>query len=558
MRKLKSTENTNKNLITALYCRLSQEDERLGESLSIGNQRLMLQKYAEEHRFPNIQFYVDDGFSGADFNRPDFKRLMTDVECGKVGIVIVKDQSRLGRDYLQTGMLMEITFPQFDVRFIAINDGVDSENGVSDFSGIKNYFNDFYARDTSRKIRAVQRAKGERGERVGTTIPYGYMKNPDNPKQYIPNPETAPIVKRIFEMYANGIGIVKICDRLSKEQIVSPSVYAFKATCSRSGNPDLTRPYHWAQTTVRKMLVNQEYIGDTINFKTYSKSNKLKKRLKNDPENILIFENTHEAIVDRKTFELVQKHFAGRKRPDTQGEMDKYAGYLFCGECGKRLYLHRGKTIKPENNAFQCAGFQRRTTDCTAHYIRENVLDQIVLHNLKMVTDYAREQPEEFYAMATQNGEAEAKKFYKTAEREKAQIEKRIKELDNIIRCLYEDRVCGRILPERYDVMASGYEQEQSELRQELKSITERIDQMDMREMCIREFIDKAKFYIEMPKLTPELLRVFIRRIEVYEKLEKYSRTCGNPIVIHYAFQLPEQNGMPALEQVMRPTQQTA
>lgn len=278
MRKLKSTENTNKNLITALYCRLSQEDERLGESLSIENQRLMLQRYAEEHHFPNIQFYVDDGFSGADFNRPSFKRMMVDVECGKVGIVIVKDQSRLGRDYLQTGMLMEITFPQYDVRFIAINDGVDSENGVSDFSGIKNYFNDFYARDTSRKIRAVQKAKGERGERVGTTIPYGYMKDPDNPKQFIPNPETAPIVKRIFEMYASGIGIVKICDKLSKEQILSPSVYAFKTTGSKSGNPDLTRPYHWAQTTVRKMLANQEYAGDTVNFKTYSKSNKLKKR----------------------------------------------------------------------------------------------------------------------------------------------------------------------------------------------------------------------------------------------------------------------------------------
>lgn len=558
MRKLKSTENTNKNLITALYCRLSQEDERLGESLSIENQRLMLQKYAEEHCFPNIQFYVDDGFSGADFNRPDFKRMMNDVECGKVGIVIVKDQSRLGRDYLQTGMLKEITFPQYDVRFIAINDGVDSANGVSDFSGIKNYFNDFYARDTSRKIRAVQRAKGERGERVGTTIPYGYMKNPDNPKQFIPNPKTAPIVKRIFEMYANGIGIVKICDRLSKEQILSPSVYAFKVTGSRSGNPDLTRPYHWAQTTVRKMLANQEYAGDTVNFKTYSKSNKLKKRLKNDPENILIFENTHEAIVDRKTFDLVQKHFAGRKRPDKQGEMDKYAGYLFCGDCGKRLYLHRGKTIRPENNAFQCAGFQRRTTDCTAHYIREKVLDQIVLHNLKTVTAFAREQPEEFYAMATQKGEAEAKKFYKTAEREKAQIEKRIKELDNIIRCLYEDRVCGRISPERYDVMSGGYEQEQAELRQALKSITERINQMDMREMCIREFMDRAKSYMEMPKLTPELLRVFIRRIEVHEKLEKYSRTCGNPIVIHYAFQLPEQNGMPALEQAICPIQQTA
>lgn len=554
---MKSTENTN-NLITALYCRLSQEDELQGESNSITNQKLILQKYAEEHRFPNIQFYVDDGYSGANFNRPDFKRMMADVECGKVGIVIVKDQSRLGRDYLQTGMLMEITFPQFDVRFIAINDGVDSENGVSDFSGIKNYFNDFYARDTSRKIRAVLKSKGERGDRVSTATPYGYMRNPENKKELLPDPETAPIVKRIFEMCANGMGVTKICDTLTREKVLAPSVYMFQRTGSKIGHPDLTRPYHWAQTTVRSILENREYAGDTVNFKTYSKSNKLKKRLKNAPENILIFENTHEAIVSRKLFDLVQKHFDGRKRPDVQGEVDKYAGYLFCGDCGKRLYLHRGKTVKPENNAFQCSGFQRRTTECTAHYIRESVLDTIVLHNLQTVTAFAREQPEEFYAMATRNGEAEADKFYKAAEREKIQIEKRIKELDNIIRCLYEDRVCGRLSPERYDVMASGYEQEQAELKQELQSITKRIDEMGMREMCIREFIAKAKEYLEMPKLTPELLRVFIRRIEVYEKLEKYSRNCGNPIVIHYAFQLPEQNGMPAIEKVMQPATMSA
>lgn len=554
---MKSTENTN-NLITALYCRLSQEDELQGESNSITNQKLILQKYAEEHRFPNIQFYVDDGYSGANFNRPDFKRMMADVECGKVGIVIVKDQSRLGRDYLQTGMLMEITFPQFDVRFIAINDGVDSENGISDFSGIKNYFNDFYARDTSRKIRAVLKSKGERGDRVSTATPYGYMRNPENKKELLPDPETAPIVKRIFEMCANGMGVTKICDTLTREKVLAPSVYMFQRTGSKIGHPDLTRPYHWAQTTVRSILENREYAGDTVNFKTYSKSNKLKKRLKNAPENILIFENTHEAIVSRKLFDLVQKHFDGRKRPDVQGEVDKYAGYLFCGDCGKRLYLHRGKTVKPENNAFQCGGFQRRTTECTAHYIRESVLDTIVLHNLQTVTAFAREQPEEFYAMATRNGEAEADKFYKAAEREKIQIEKRIKELDNIIRCLYEDRVCGRLSPERYDVMASGYEQEQAELKQELQSITKRIDEMGMREMCIREFIAKAKEYLEMPKLTPELLRVFIRRIEVYEKLEKYSRNCGNPIVIHYAFQLPEQNGMPAIEKVMQPATMSA
>ena len=457
---MKSTES--KNLITAIYCRLSQEDDLQGESNSIKNQKLILQQYAEQHRFPNIHFYVDDGYSGANFNRPDFKRMINDIEHSKVGIVIVKDQSRLGRDYLQTGMLMEITFPQYDVRFIAVNDGVDSANGVSDFSGIKNHFNDFYARDTSRKIRAVQRAKGERGERVGTTVPYGYMKDPDNPKQYIPDPETAPVVKRIFEMYAQGIGIVKICDRLSAEKITCPSVYAFKKSGNKSGNPDLSRPYHWAQNTVRKMLSNQEYVGDTVNFKTYSKSNKLKKRLKNDPENILIFKDTHEAIIDRKTFEIVQRHFAGRKRPDKQGEMDKYAGFLFCGECGKRLYLHRGKTVKPENNNFQCGGFQRRTTDCTAHYIRESVLDTIVLHNLRTVTAFARDNPDEFYAIATQNGEEEAERFYRNAKIQKEQLEKRIQDLGNIIRCLYEDRVSGRITPERYDSMANGYEQEQA------------------------------------------------------------------------------------------------
>lgn len=553
---MKTTE-MNKNLITALYCRLSQEDEQQGESNSITNQKLILQKYAEEHRFPNIRFYIDDGYSGANFNRPDFKRMMSDVENGKVGIVIVKDQSRLGRDYLQTGMLMEITFHQYDVRFIAVNDGVDSINGGSDFSGIKKYFNDFYARDTSRKIRAVQKAKGERGERVGTTIPYGYLKNPEykgNQKEHpllIVDPEAAPIVKRIFDMYASGIGIVKICDILSKEKIISPSVYIFQRTGGRIGKPNLTRPYHWAQNSVRKMLSNQEYVGDTVNFKTYTKSNKLKKRLKNSPENILVFRDTHEAIIDRKTFEIVQRHFAGRKRPDKQGEMDKYAGYLFCGECGQRLYLHRSKAFDESKNNFMSGGYQSRTTDCTSHYIRESVLDEIVLRNLRQVTEFAREHAEEFYAMATANGEAEAERFYKAAEREKQQLEKCIKELDNIIRCLYEDRVCGRITPERYDTMASGYEQEQTTLKEKLIAVNNGISEMDMRDSCIREFIAKAKQYIEMPKLTPELLRVFIRKIEVFEKMEKYSRKVGNLINIHYAFQLPEQDGMPILKMLL-------
>ena len=531
---------SNHNLTTALYTRLSQEDLLQGESNSIRNQKLILQKYADDHGFHNCQFYVDDGYSGADFNRPDFKRMMADIESGRIGTVIVKDQSRLGRDYLQTGMLMEITFPQYDVRFIAINDGVDSANGVSDFSGIKNYFNDFYARDTSRKIRAVIKAKGERGERISTATPYGFMRDPENPKKLIPDPETAPIVQRIFEMRVNGMGVVKICDTLSREKIINPGLYMFRRSGNRSGQPNPDRPYHWAQNTVRKILANREYVGDTVNFKTYSKSNKLKKRLNNAPENILIFENTHEAIVDRKTFDLVQKHFAGRKRPDIQGEVDKFAGYVYCGECGKRLYLHRGKTIKPENNHFQCGGFQSRTTDCTAHYIRESVLEEIVLADLRKMTALAREQPEEFYRMAMANGEEEARKFYDTATRQQNKLNARIKDLDNIIRCLYEDRVCGRITLERYDTMAGSYEQEQAELKLELESISAQISEINLREKYVRDFMENARTYIEMPKLTPELLRVFIHRIDVYEKEEKYSRTCGNTIMIHYTFKVAQ------------------
>ena len=548
---MKSNHN---NLITALYTRLSQEDLLQGESNSIRNQKLILQKYADDHGFRNCQFYVDDGYSGADFNRPDFKRMMADIEAGKVGTVIVKDQSRLGRDYLQTGMLMEITFPQYDVRFIAINDGVDSANGVSDFSGIKNYFNDFYARDTSRKIRAVQKAKGERGEHLGTTIPYGYFKNPEyngNQKEHpymVVDPEAAAVVKRIFKMYANDIGIVKICDTLCAEKVTCPSVYLFQITGSRAAHPDLNRPYHWGHTSVRRILGNREYVGDTVNFRTYSKSNKLKKRLQNSPENILIFENTHEAIIDRKTFDLVQKHFAGRKRPDIQGEVDKFAGYVYCGECGKRLYLHRGKTIKPENNHFQCGGFQSRTTDCTAHYIRESVLEEIVLTDLRRMTMLAREQPEEFYKMAMENGEEEARKFYDTVTRQQNKLNARIKDLDNIIRCLYEDRVCGRITPERYDIMAGIYEQEQSELKLELETISAQISEMDLREKYVKDFIENARTYIEMPKLTPELLRVFIHRIDVYEKEEKYSRTCGNTIMIHYTFKVDQSKTATAIK----------
>ena len=405
---------SDQNLITALYCRLSQEDMREGESLSIENQKLMLKDFADKNGFRNCKYYIDDGFSGVNKNRPEYVHMLKDVENGLVGTVIVKDQSRLGRDHLETDKLMEIVFPAYDVRFIAVTDGVDSANGFNEMTGIKNYFNDFYARDTSKKIRAVFKAKGERGERVGTSIPYGYMKNFDNPKQLIPDPVAAPVVRTIYELCADVKETRAICGYLEEHEIESPGVYEFHPKGTKNKHPDLEHPYLWTQSTVRDMLSNRIYCGDTVNFSTYSKSNKLKKRIKNDPENILVFENTHEPIVSRELFERVQKHYEGRKRPDRQGDTDKYAGYIYCADCGAKLYLHRGKSIKPENNYYQCGGYQTKGGRyCTAHGIKANVLDSLVLKQLRDITAYVRNDPQQSYEMAMQDGEKEAQKLRK-------------------------------------------------------------------------------------------------------------------------------------------------
>ena len=362
------------------------------------------------------------------------------------------------------------------------------------------------------------------------------MKDPNDPKKIIPDPEAAAVVKRIFEMYASGKGAVKICDVFAQEKVLSPSAYLFRKTGRRTGNADPDKPFHWVQSTVRDMLSNQIYCGDTVNFKTYSKSYKLKKSIKNKPENMLIFKDTHEAIIDRKTFELVQKHFAGRKRPDKQGEMDKYAGYLYCGECGSRLYLHRAKSLKSSQNNFMCGGYQTRSTDCTSHYIREIELDRIVLTELRNMIAYAKSNSEQIYKAAMQNGEQEAKKQMKAAEKEKADLTARISQLDRIINVLYEDRVIGRLSPERYDQLSAKYEEEQAEIKAKLADIESRIDRQKLREICIRSFIKSANRYVDMPKLTPELLRTFIKRIEIYEKEQRFSRTTGNKIDIYFTF----------------------
>ena len=487
----------------------------------------MLKEYADKNGFRNCQYYIDDGYSGVDNTRPEYVHMLSDVENGLVGTVIVKDQSRLGRDHLETDRLMELVFPAYDVRFIAVTDNVDSANGFNEMSGIKKLFNDMYARDCSKKIRAVQRAKGERGERVGTTTPYGYMK--DENKHLIPNPETAPIVKRIFEMSAEGKGVRKICDILTAEEVLTPSAYGAR----KYGKQKTSSPYRWSLKTVREMLKNRIYCGDTVNFSTYTKSYKLKKTLKNEPENMLIFDNTHEAIISRKLFDVVQKHYEGRKKSDKFGETDKYAGYLYCAECGSKLYLHRARTLDPKKNNYMCGGYQSRVTDCTSHYIREKALDAIVLMYLNRVVALARDHSEEFYRMSLENGEAEAQKQLKENEKLRSEYETKITQLDNAIQLLFMDRSNGKITDERYDILSANFEKEQSELKAKLNALDSQLDKMKVREKRVREFINNAKQYTEIHRLTPEILKSFIGRIEVYEKAVKHSRTCGNRIVIY-------------------------
>ena len=474
------------------------------------------------------------------FDRPAFQEMISDMEDGQIQTIITKDLSRLGRDYLKTGTYIELIFPQNNVRYIAINDGVDSDKSLDEFVGLRNYFNDFYARDISKKIRAAQKAKAERGERLASNPPYGYMKNPDNPKEIIPNPETAPVVKKIFELYASGTGARKICAILQDKKIVTPSVYTFQKTGSMMAHPNLAMPYAWHQTTIRQILSNQDYIGNTVNHKTWTKSNKLKKVLRTPKENLLIFENTHEPIIEKHLFETVQKHFEGRKKPSPTGEMDKYAGYLYCADCGSRLYLHRHQQETTKNDFF-CGGYQTfGKTYCSAHYIREKVLDAIVLESIRRILRFAKEETDAFYQMAAEKGEKEAEKQYQTMKTEITQKELRISEIDTIIQCLYEDRTSGRITAERYEMLSGKYENEQKNLKGELENLKIKVGDTEMKEKFIQDFLDKARKYTDVTEVTPEILHQFVRKIYVHEKRQKYSRTEGNLIEIEYTFEQPK------------------
>ena len=515
-----SSAATKKNdKITALYCRLSRDDELQGDSNSIKNQKAILQKYADDNGFTDTAFFVDDGYSGTNFDRPDWQRLMGLVDEGKVGTIIVKDMSRLGRDYLKVGMYTEMVFPNADVRFIAINNGVDSANQAeNDMTPFINIFNEFYAKDTSRKIRSVFKAKGQAGKPLCTNPPYGYVKDPEDKLHWIVDEEAAGNVREVFRLCVQGYGVSQIANEMSKRHVLNSTAYAKANGRQIADNRSDTENYEWTSSTVSHMLSRPEYLGHTVNFKTYRKSYKQKKKLKNDPSEWQIFENTHEAIIDQETYDIVQRIRDGRRRVTPMGEMPLLSGMVFCADCGAKLYQvrHRGWTHEQEHMV--CATYRKKGKEiCSSHQIRNCVLEELLLDGVRSVTAFARDHEDEFVEMVTKKKRAEVDRSLRDGKRELEQAQTRIRKLDEIIQHLYEDNLEGKINDERFVKLSENYENEQNTLEarvSELRSLSASEQEANVN---VGRFLDLVRRYTDIRELTAEIIREFVERIYVHQ-----------------------------------------
>ena len=519
---------------TALYCRLSQDDGIEGDSNSIQNQKAILQKFAEDHHFPSPYFYVDDGFSGGNFQRPAFQQMISDMENGEIGIIVTKDLSRLGRNQLHTGLYIEERFPMFGVRYIAINDNVDTDSSESnDLMPFKNLFNEWFIRDTSRKIRAVLKAKAERGERLGSRAPYGYRKAPDT-KKLIVDEEAAAIVRRIFAMCASGSGPSQIARILKKEQILTPTMYAYTRYGITHTCLDTAHPYNWSDSAIANLLENEIYLGNTVNMKHSSRSYKDKRRVEHPREECMVFENTHPALITREVWDIVQRVRKNKRRLTKMEEQNKYSGLVFCADCGSNMVLHRAHTMSASYNHFTCRTYKKDWEACTGHYIRECVLDEVVLEDLRRVTAMARERPEEFAAYIGSRQSAEIQREIRRQEKELAAMRKRKAELDAIFKKLYEDSVLSRITTEQFQMLSSSYTEEQNQIAAGIPQKEADIQRLRETVSGTDGFLDKAKRYMDITELTPELLRLFIEKIVVHEKEVKWSKHAPQTVEIYY------------------------
>ena len=539
----------------ALYCRLSRDDNMDSESNSIQNQRKILQKAAKDKGYTDTVFFVDDGITGTTMKRPGFQKMLTAIEAGYISAVFVKDLSRLGRNYIEVGKLTEEFFPLHDIRLVAVSDGVDSDEGEDDFTPFKNIMNEYYAKDISKKRRIVNKMKGNAGVPLSPP-PYGYIKNPDDPRFWIVEPEAAEVVRRIYCMALEGYGLAEIAARLAADGVVNPTYYWRSRGTSRGGSKSTVEPTKWGHTTVKKILTLQEYCGDVINFKSYSKSYKMKKRIENPEENRAIFLNVHEAIIDRQTWEKVQALQKGtrRKKPTVTQEPSVFSGLLKCPECGGNLNFHFNQN-NHDIKFFSCQNHNSGYRKCSkTHYIRLDFLEQVVLYEVKRLACFASEYENDFIKAMIGRSAKVAENTALRKQRELDALTARDRELDMLFERLYEDNVAGKIDDARFAKMSKRYEQEQGENAKKIKALRLELKKDESKRMDIDDFLETVRRYTDATTITKRMVAELIDHIEVYHA-EKQDGVTNQRVVIYYncigAFDVPDRRKIPEADIIM-------
>ena len=549
---MRQSNNRKSRDVTAfLYERLSRDDNLEGESYSIGNQKKLLTKMAKEKGYTNLVHFLDDGISGVTMDRPGFNDMMEQLAAGKAAAVFVKDLSRLGRNYIEVGRLTEEFFPEHDIRLVAVSDNIDTAEGENELAPIRNLFNEWYARDISKKRRISNKIKGNAGEPMGQP-PYGYIKDPDNPKRWIVDEEAAQVVRRIYSMTLEGYGTEQIAASLEQDGILTPRAYWLKKGIKRPGKGKEQPPTKWNSSSVTKILSLQEYCGDILNFKTYSKSYKNKKRLENDRENWVIFKDVHEPIIERAIFEQVQqKRGKIRKRRTHEGERNMFSGLLVCADCGHNLHFHFNQG-NPDIKYFNCSNYKGNRGSCTStHYVRVDFLEQVVLGEIRRLTKFASQFEDEFVKAVIGHSQQAEATDRKLKEKELKALQARDEELDGLFERIYEDNVSGKLSDDRFARMSRRYEEEQKELAEKIKALRAEIDKQSSQSMTTDMFISLVRKYTRARKLTPRMLNELIEKIEVFNA-EKIDGVWEQRLRIHYncvgVIEIPELIPLPAPE----------
>lgn len=532
------SKNKNQIGITALYCRLSRDDGTESESNSIGNQKKLLSQKAKEMGLTDTKYYVDDGYTGTNFNRPGFQQLIDDIEIGLVSAVMVKDLSRLGRDYVSVGNYTDSYFPEHNIRFIAVNDAIDSDEGESEIAPFKNILNEMYARDISKKIRSSHRLRGSMGEPLSQP-PYGYMKSPENKKKWIIDPEAATVVKSIFKMCLDGKGNETIARELQENEVLIPMAYWRSKGLNRGGKKTQTNPYKWCKTTIQKIISQQEYCGDIINFKTYSKSFKNKRRIENSKENWAVFKDVNEPIIDRETFETVQKFISKTKRrapKKENGERSIFNGLIYCGDCHSKMRYHTSTSNK-EIHYFTCSDnkVDYRGKCQGRYYVRADALEEVVKLELRRLVEMLEIDESYFAQLLLRKNDEEREKDKKFLESELQKAIARNNTVSQIYEKLYEDNVIGKVSDEWFVELSHKYEKERMNLKAKIADTRHKIEELKNNNSEYEKFISAIRRFMQMDNLTSPLLRELIDHIDIFET-EGTGKSRTQRIVIYYRF----------------------